>query len=172
MLALPAMAPTAAGAPPPPQAAAPPAEQFPKLALTAPDAAAAGVRRFFTESQYAALEKLCDAIWPPQSGGTFARDADVPAFLDFLISESGSELGEMYRNGLDRLSRDGVNAASLAPLKEAWTYAGPTDAYARFLVHAKEAILQATASSREYAEAASRGRRGGGGLNYYWRSLD
>lgn len=146
-----------------------PSELFPKLTLTAPDAPAAAVHRFFSEQQFAALEKLCDAVMPQALGRPSARDAAVAEFLDFLVKESPADVQAFYRDGLDRLAREGVSEASLAPLREAWTYSGPADAFARFLAMAKEHIVQATVNSREFSEAMSRGRRSGGGLNYYWR---
>jgi hypothetical protein len=171
MLAVPAL-PAGAAA----QTAAPPAssatERTVALEFKAPDAVGSGGRRFLTEAQFAALEKLCDAIVPAGGNRPSAREAAAPEFLDFLVRESPADIKELYREGLDRLAREGISEATLAPLRQAWTYAGPADPFARFLQMAKENIFRATINSREFSEATSRGRRGAAGLNYYWRSLE
>lgn len=163
--ALPAAA-QVASAPPPAT------EQMPKLALESAEACGSGVPRFFTASQLEVLGKLADAIAPAYQGRPSARQCGAVGFLDFLVRESPAATQQLYRDGLDRLSRDGVTDATLAPLKQAWTYDPPADPFARFLLQAKQDILQATLNSREHSAALSRGRRGAAGLNYYWRALD
>ncbi|MBM3736036.1 MAG: gluconate 2-dehydrogenase subunit 3 family protein [Acidobacteria bacterium] len=172
--------PAAAAALPAQTTSAPsPTEQFPKLALEGPDTVGDGAVRFFTKDQFAALRKLCDLILPATGGRPSANDTGAAEFLDFLVRESPAPVQTLYREGLDRLGAGFAAAgpaqaeAAIAPLKAAWTYAGPSDPFARFLQQAKSDILQAAMSSREYAEAASRGRRGAGGLtNYFWRAVD
>lgn len=160
--------------------------EIPKLQETAPDAVGDGVPRCFSPAQMAALRKLADIIAPKMGERPGALDAGVPEFLDFLIGASESERQTLYRNGLDRLNseahtRFGKDFAALtpeqtkpllAPLAEPWTYAGPPDPYARFLREAKDDMIQATTSSREYARAMSRRVRSAGGMNLYWLPLD
>jgi len=161
--------PAAAAQPGPAPAAT---EQMPKLAIEPAEACGRGVPGFFSAAQLAALERLADAVAPAFKGRPSARECGVPGFLDFLVRESPAEIQKLYRDGLDRLAREGVNAETLSPLKQAWTYDGPQDPFARFLAQAKQDILQAMFNSREYSAAMSRGRRGAAGLNYYWRALD
>ena len=116
---------------------------------------------FFSKSEYSALEHLADAIMPAVNGTPGAVTAGVPAFLDFLISQSPAERQHLYREGLARLSA----GASLDPLTEPWTYRPPADPFRRFLREAKTDILQATFNSREWIEARTGGRGGAG--TYY-----
>ncbi len=119
---------------------------------------------------------------PGFNGKPGASDAGAAEFLDFLLSRSPHERQTLYRRGLDLLNdaaraRFGNRFADLddasqllAPLKQAWTYAGSPDELTRFLFAVKDDTLHATMSSREWA-AASTGRRGGG-MGYYWYALD
>ena len=147
-------------------------EEIPKITVASTEAVASGVLRFFTKAQFEALTKLADIIVPASSSRPSASQAGVPEFLDFLAGQSQEPVQSLYRQGLDRLSRQGVTDAALAPLKAAWTYAGPPDPFAQFLQRAKADILQATINSREWAESLGRGRRGSAPTGYYWRSLD
>ena len=151
-------------------AAAP--EEFPKLRVASVESGAAGRPTLFSSAQLDALAKLGDAIVPSVAGRPAASQAGVPEFLDFLIGQSSKDVQDLYREGLDRLSRDGVNERTLAPLKEAWVYAGPADRFAQFLQRAKIDIIQATTNSHEWADSLGRGRRGSAPTGYYWRSLD
>ncbi|MBM3793548.1 MAG: gluconate 2-dehydrogenase subunit 3 family protein [Acidobacteria bacterium] len=163
----------AATPPPAPQAASPATEQFPALKVTAADAATDGVIYFFSSEQFLALTRLCEAIAPAGANRPSAVDADVPAFLDFFIGQSPAATKALYRDGLDRLVRDGVAGASLSALKDSWSCAGPADAFARFLQQAKNDILQATMNSREWAAAQGRAsRRDGMPTGYFWRHVD
>ncbi len=154
------------------QSAPSPSDEFPKLTVASVESAASGVLRFFSQPQFEALTKLADRIVPASASRPAASQAGVPEFLDFLVSQSPAPAQELYREGLDRLARDGVNDATLAPLQDAWTYQGPHDRYAQFLQRAKGDIVQAAVSSREWAESLGRGRRGSTPTGYYWRSLD
>lgn len=164
-----------------------PAEaETPKLAETAPDAAAGVVRRFFTAEQWAAFEKLAELIVPKFGDRPGAAEAEAAGFLDFLIGVSAPERQALYREGLDRLNADArkrygrpfaqVSPAEakpvLKPVTEAWTYHPPQDALARFLREAKEDLMQATVNSRQYREAVSGRRRSAAGLGAYWLPLD
>lgn len=181
-----AAAPAAAAAVPA-QAAPPASDQFPKVSLTGAESVADSVRRFFTPEQFAALIRLGDLLVPAFNGRPSASQADAPGFLDFLIRESPAETQRLYRAGLDQL-----NAAAqkdfgapfaritapqaeklLDPLRAGWTYEGPSATFGKFLQQAKSDFLQATMNSREWAESASRGRRGSGGVtNYFWRAAE
>lgn len=181
--------PAAAAAVPaaPAQAAPASTEPFPKLALHAPDSAADPVRRFFTPGQFAALTRLGDMLVPAFNGRPSASQTEAPAFLDFVVRESPAGIQKLYRDGLDQLNSaaqsghgapfDKISADQaakiLAPLQAAWTYDGPPDTFAKFLQQAKSDFLQAAMNSREWAESASRGRRGAGGMtNYFWRAVE
>ena len=159
-------------------------EENPKLAMTAADAVTPSTTRFFTSPQLATLHRLADLIMPPVNGKPGASDASVPEFLDFLIGESSSDRQTLYRNGLDRLEAEARRRYSkpfpdisadqandlLAPLRQTWSFQGPSDAFARFLQDAKEDVLRATISSREWATSGSQ-RRGSGGMGSYWYAL-
>ena len=119
------------------------------------------VHKFFSQQEYAALERLSAAILPAVGGRPGAIEAGVPAFLDFLISQSPAKRQKSYRDGLARLSA----GASVELLTQPWTYAVPKDPFQRFLREAKEDILQATFNSREWIEARPE-RRGGAGTYY------
>lgn len=136
------------------------------------DGSAAGLATFFSPVQLETLRNLGDAIVPASGNRPSASVAGVAEFLDFLVSQSPRDVQDLYREGLDRLAREGVTPQTLAPLGEAWTYAGPTDRFAQFLQRAKADVFQATVSSREWAESLGRGRRGSAPSGYYWRSLD
>ena len=168
LVAVPAAAAAAQSAAPLKQAA----DELPKLTTASIEPAAAGMPGFFSKAQYEALAKLSDAIMPRAGGRPSATQASVPEFLDFLVGQSPAAVQELYREGLDRLAGDGVNEQALAALHAPWSYAGPSDRYAQFLQRAKTDILQATVSSREWAESLGRGRRGSTPSGYYWRSLE
>src|SRR5262249_25234493 len=144
-------------------------EEFPKLAVASLESGANGITTFFTAQQLDALKKLGDAIVPHVGERPSATQASVPGFLGFLIGQAPKVTQDLYREGLDRLVREGVNDQTLAPLRDAWTYAGPSDRFAQFLQRAKADIVQATTSSREWAESLGRGRRGSSPSGYYWR---
>lgn len=138
-------------------------------------------RGYFTEAQYASLEKLCDVILPAHKGKPSARQAEVPAFLDFLLSQSEPERQVLYGTGLDQLDinarvkfgrgfgelSDADAGQLLAPLRSKWAYNAPADPLARFLRAAKNDILRATTNSRAFA-AANAGSRRATGVNTYW----
>jgi hypothetical protein len=130
------------------------------------------VRRFFTEAQFKALERLADVLMPAVGERPGARQAGVAEFLDFLISESPVDRQRLYRDGLDRLSKEGFSDSTLKPLTAEWTYDGPADPLARFLLAAKEDVMRATFNSREFAAAMSQTTRGFSGSGYYWTPIE
>ena len=156
------------------------------LTETGAEAAADPVRRFLSQDQLAALVRLGEFVVPPMAGRPGARDAGAAEFLDFLVGQSSPERQKLYRDGLDSLNSEARRTAGkafseltlaeaaplLAPLRGEWSYHGPAQPVAKFLASAKDDLLEATRNSREWADAASRGRRGGQGTGYYWLPLD
>lgn len=169
----------------PAEMAPPPVEENPKLATSAPDAAAPAAPVFFSAKHLLCLRRLADLLVPALEGRPGAIAAGVPEFLDFLIAESPEDRQILYRSGLDRLDSESMHRFGklfpaippqdagelLAPLRQAWSFAGPPDPLARFLHAAKADILQATVNSREWA-AATPGRRASAGVGSYWYSLE
>jgi hypothetical protein len=168
MAALP-LAPAAAAQTP---AVASPVERPPEVAAVPVGAVGRPVPRFFTDAQFKALERLADILMPTVEERPGAKQAHVAEFLDFLISESPADRQQLYRSGLDRLNKDGFDAAVLKPLTAAWTYEGPADPFAKFLLAAKEDVMRATYNSREFAAAMEGTRRGFSGSGYYWTVIE
>ncbi|MBL8177475.1 MAG: gluconate 2-dehydrogenase subunit 3 family protein [Bryobacterales bacterium] len=162
------------------------ASELPKLSETAPEAAADGVRTFFTSEQLATLRRLAELLVPALKERPGAVDCGAVEFLDFLLKASPAARQTLYRNGLDRLQAESQRlhkkafaqldapAAGpiLAPLRKPWTSAPPADPFARFLREAQDDLLQATVNSREFAQAMSRRSRSASGVNAYWLPLD
>jgi Gluconate 2-dehydrogenase subunit 3 len=162
-----------------PKPAAPKPDEPHKLEFSAPDSSGAPIEpTFFTATQFASLEKLCDVIAPSSEGTPGATAAGVPAFLDFLIGQSPADRQKLYRDGLDKLDRAGFGSASaadveslLAPLRTPWKRDGG-EGQERFLRVAKDDILEATENSREWVTAMSKRNRGYRGLGNYWRVME
>lgn len=142
------------------------------LAMSSAETGATGFRTFFSKEQFAALRRLADILLPASGGRPSAGQTGTPEFLDFLIRESPAETQQLWKDGLQRLHDEAFRDELLAPLKQPWTYNGPADPFARFLQQAKIDVMQAAASSREWAEASGRGRRSGAPTGYFWRSAD
>jgi hypothetical protein len=114
-----------------------------------------------------------------------ALEARVPEFLDFLIGASPADRVELYKNGLDRLNAEAERrykkafsevsadeaAPILSPLRDAWSYKGSADPFARFLQSAKHDLLQGTMNSEDYILVVSQRKRSAGGIGTYWRRL-
>lgn len=151
-----------------------------KIAAVAPDVSALPSQRFFTRLQYEALVRLGDLLVPAFGDRPGSTGSGAPLFLDFLLSKSPADRQKLYRDGLDTLNRakpfakmsDEEAGRLLSPLKGSWTYQGPGDPFARFLVAAKDDLLRATFNSREFIAAASQTQRGYNGLGYYWFPLE
>lgn len=166
------------------------ARDVPKLEMTAPDLVSEPVARFFSASQFAALQKLSGILVPPIKDNPGALDCGVPEFLDFLIGASPADRQRLYRNGLDTLNAQAkkqfgkafadVDAkqadAILRPMLVAvpWAYDPPKDPIKHFISAARQDVQTATRNSREAsAAAAAAGRRGiGGGGGQYWNPVD
>jgi hypothetical protein len=161
-------------------------DEIPNLTINAADAVAAGVPRFFDAEGFQALRHLGAILAPARQNLPGAVESEAAEFLDFLISQSPADRQTLYRNGVAHLntqaqSRYGKAFAELAagdadsilaPLREAWTYEGPADPFARFLFAAKEDFLKATVNSRQWALAASGRSRSASGLNTYWLPIE
>ncbi len=140
------------------------------LPLSAADAVAEGWAKFFTPSELVTFRKLGAALVPAYEGRPGAIEAQAPEFLDFLLSRSGIEAQNLYRQGLARYAAQG----DLSALNKPWTLGNAPggsahpeellDPYERFLRAAKQAFYQATVNSRQWAEA----NRGRGSSNLYW----
>lgn len=169
----------------PAQQSGSPDERF-TIELSAPDVAGTARERFFTADQFATLSALAGLIAPSIEGRPGATEAEVPHFLDFILSKSPRDRQELYQQGLNTLER-GARAsyrksfgqlqpaqaeALLAPLRKPWTYQTPSDLQTRFLREAKADILRATTNSRAVALANASSRRRASGLNTYWHLVD
>ncbi|MEO7675128.1 MAG: gluconate 2-dehydrogenase subunit 3 family protein [Pyrinomonadaceae bacterium] len=176
----PTPAPTPTPVCPPPR----PFSDLPKVVFDVPDLAAQATHRFFTEDQFATLQKLSDILVPTTPGNPGALEARAPEFLDFLIRASPPDRQQIYRVGLDKLNKEaakrfkkpfaGVDAAQagtlLAPLRHPWTFEPPADPLARFLREAKKDVRGATFSSYEWNTAA--GRDPDDAVGRFWYPLD
>jgi hypothetical protein len=157
-------------------------DENPKLPVGAADAVADAVPRFFDSEGLQALRHLGAILVPPRQNLPGAVEAEAAEFLDFLIGQSPADRQTLYRDGVAQLNAEArsrfgkpfadVAAADadaiLAPLREPWTYQGPSDPFARFLCVAKDDFLKATVNSRQWAMAASGRSRSATGLNTYW----
>lgn len=157
-----------------------------KTPVAAADIAGPGTPRFFTVQQFAALRHLAEIISPATAETPGAVQAGAAEFLDFLIGSSPPERMKLYRSGLDRLNADAhrqyrkafaeLNMPQadviLAPLREPWSYDGPADPFAQFLLAAKQDVLTATVNSREWIGAISSRRRSAGGMGLYWFPIE
>ncbi|MEX2303671.1 MAG: gluconate 2-dehydrogenase subunit 3 family protein [Bryobacterales bacterium] len=108
------------------------AEQAARIDVTAAEAAAETVLRFFNNEQFTALPRLSDLLMPAMDGNPGALDAEAAEFLDFLIGESPAE--RQHTAGLDALNLqaamhfgkalaavdDSRAHQLLAPLREPW----------------------------------------------------
>lgn len=168
------------------QREAPPNRETPVTTTVVADAAADAIVRTFNAAQFAALRRLGEILVPPANGTPGASQAGVAEFLDFLIGASPSERVRLYRDGLDRLNAEakrrydrpfsevtaGQAEPILAPLQAPWTYGGPEDPFARFLLAAKNDLMLATVNSREYSAAAAQHGRRAGGAGRYWYPIE
>jgi hypothetical protein len=158
-----------------------PPDDSPKLATQTADAASDPEHRFFSPTQYAALEKLADLIVPAGPNRPSARDAKAVEFLDFLIAQSPHSRQTLYSNGLDTLQMESGRrynhrfedltpeqaAVFLTPLRDTRPAAN-----AQFLRAVKEDLVAATFSSREYAEEQTAAGRRAGGMGTYWFPIE
>jgi hypothetical protein len=161
-------------------------DETPKLAFNVPDSVGDSVIQFFDRDGFSALRRLGEILVPARQSTPGAIEAEAAEFLDFLIGQSPSDRQALYRDGVAQLNREarerygkpfadlsGSEADTiLAPLREAWTYNGPADPFARFLRSVKEDFLQATVNSRQWASALAKRSRSASGLNTYWFPIE
>jgi hypothetical protein len=164
----------------------PPSSETPKTLTTEADAASDPLVKTFNQAQFSALRKLGEILMPSAQDTPGAVEAGAAEFLDFLIGVSPSDRVNLYRTGLDRLNADAhqryhkpfgeISAEQaeliLAPLHAPWSYRGPADPFAKFLLAAKSDFLTATANSREYVTVVSQRRRSAGGVGQYWYRIE
>ncbi len=156
------------------------AEETPALALNLSEEAGVPVPAFFSSEGMAVFRRLADVLLP-RTRTPGALDAGAPEFLDFYIGHSAPERQNLYREGLAKLNSEAQRRyqkpfaelppsdidSLLAPLREPWTPAVPTDPLAAFLRAAKENFWRATVNSRAWALATEGKRRSGGGTYWY-----
>jgi len=129
---------------------------------------AASELRFFTPLQMQTLTRLADVLVPPVSGKPGALQAQVPAFLDFLIASSPNSRKQVYAGGLDWLEsesqkkyntpfekqEDAQAEALLTPWLRTWmSDHPPTELHADFINMAHDEIRTATLNSRPWFES-------------------
>jgi hypothetical protein len=107
-----------------------------------------------TAAQYATLDVLVDAIIPTDERSPGARDARVADYIDLLLSESDTEVGQQWFDGLaavdaEASARNGTPVAKLSAAQvEALLTAisanerAPQTAAERFFVMTKRAAIQ------------------------------
>jgi hypothetical protein len=158
----------------------------PKILTTEADSAAVPIIRTFDNAQLSALRKLGEILMPAAQDTPGALEAGAAEFLDFLIGVSPPDRVTLYKAGLDRLNAEAhsryhrsfgeITAAEaepiLAPLHAPWSYRGPGDPFAKFLLAAKSDLLTATANSREYITVVSARRRSAAGVGQYWYPVE
>ena len=177
---LPASAPTV------PPTVSPGRTETPNTRVTTPDAVAEPAPTTLNPEQLSALQKLSDLIAPSSEDVPGALEAEAAEFLDFLIGRSSEDQISLYRQGLDYLNagareRFGKPFAALngkeaqpllAPLNSPWSPEEPTATAARFLRGARNDILQALFSSRNYISAISENKRPRQAAGFYWRNIE
>jgi hypothetical protein len=94
------------GVPAGPPLVAPGPSEMPITPVNAADTAADMLVRTFDAEQYAALSKLSEIVAPSQEDVPGAREADVAAFLDFLIGQSPEKETQLYKQGLEQLNAE------------------------------------------------------------------
>src|SRR4051812_32812152 len=82
------------------------------VTLTQADSVAQPSPHFFSADQRRALERLGDLLVPKSGDRPGAREAQAPAFLEFLISQSPQDRQKLYLDGLDRLNAQSFATAS------------------------------------------------------------
>ena len=88
----------------------------------------AGPAKFFTAQELATITAISDLIIPTDDHSPGAKAAEVPAFIDLLVSESPEETRTLWRDGLvavEKLSqkkfKTGFNGATAAQQTELLT---------------------------------------------------
>jgi Gluconate 2-dehydrogenase subunit 3 len=138
------------------------------IGLLAPDAVAQTNANFFTDRQFATLQKFSELLVPPYYGYPGAIEAGTPKFLDFLLSVSPPDRQRLYQSGLDRLNAEATEKfhtdfSSLSaeqadqlirPWLRTWMENNPpTEPYANFINVAHTDIREATQNSPAWSNA-------------------
>ncbi len=133
-----------------------------------PDAVAQTNANFFTERQFATLQRFSEVLVPAYNGYPGAIEAGTPKFLDFLIGISPPERQRMYQSGLDRLNAEATQKFSVSfsevsaeqadhlirPWMRTWMADNPpTEPYANFINVAHLDIREATQNSQAWSDA-------------------
>lgn len=129
---------------------------------------AASELRFFTPLQMQTLSRLADVLVPPAEDKPGALQAQVPAFLDFLIGSSPDTRRQVYADGLDWLESESQKkyntpfaklelaqaGALLNPWLRTWMNDHPpAEPHADFINIAHDEIRTATVNSRAWSDA-------------------
>lgn len=84
------------------------------MVMEKPVAATAQVHRFFNAQEIATVATISGLIIPGDEHSPGAEAADVPAFIDLMVSESSAEVKKLWREGLiaiDKLSQERFSTA-------------------------------------------------------------
>ena len=65
----------------------------------------AGALRFFNAQEMAMVATISDLIIPSDERSPGAKEAEVPAFIDLMVSESPNEIRLLWRDGLAAVER-------------------------------------------------------------------
>jgi len=152
----------------------------------APDSFAETNANFFTDRQFATLQKFSEILVPAYNGYPGAIEAGAPKFLDFLIGVSPPDRQRMYQSGLDRLNAEATEKFKLAfaelsteqadqlirPWLRAWIENNPpTEPYAHFINVAHADIREATQNSHAWTDAQqAKGQQPR--VDLYWYPVD
>ena len=146
-------------------------ENTPLPHTSIPDEIAEEDLRFFSAAQMASLRRLCVLMMPATSVRPGAVEAEVPAFLDFLIGISPEPRRQLYTGGLDWLdaasrkqhnqpfakTSDAEADALVKPWLRTWmTDHPPTEPHADFVNIALADIRMATINSEPWSRAEAR----------------
>ena len=176
---------------PPPPAPVPwtlglnPATPLPHTEMA--DVVADGELQFFSADQIAALTRLCSLLLPAAGQRPGALEAEVPAFLDFLIGRSPAERQQVYTAGLDWLNAESTTqfhepfgqtqAAQADQLMRPWlrswmTDHPPTEQHAAFVNIAHADIRTATMNSKVWSDAGKQGDPEASAHSLYWSPIE
>ncbi len=151
-----------------------------------PDAVAQTNANFFTDRQFATLQRFSEIMVPAFNGYPGAIEAGAPKFLDFLIGISPPERQRMYQSGLDRLNAEATEKFSVSfadasaeqadqlirPWLRTWISDNPpTEPYAHFINIAHSDIREATQNSPAWSDAQqAKGQQPR--VDLYWYPVD
>jgi|SRR6185503_2227203 len=83
-------------------------------AMEKPAGSAAKVHRFFNAQELATVAAISGLIIPADEDSPGAEAADVPAFIDLMVSESSAEVKRLWKEGLvaiDKMSQEKFSTA-------------------------------------------------------------